>query len=119
MFSLRSLVELAKSLLKISTGILVAYMILWDVRDELIKLSMQPLEATLSFAAAEASKLGLLIGLLLLILAILDYLYQRYEYEKICECPNRILKTNTNNQMVIPSLEGRFVSVSAAWQCGA
>lgn len=108
MFSLRSLVELAKSLLKISTGILVAYMILWDVRDELIKLSMQPLEATLSFAAAEASKLGLLIGLLLLILAILDYLYQRYEYEKNLRMSKQDIKDEYKQSDGDPLIRGKI-----------
>ncbi|MFM1650830.1 flagellar biosynthesis protein FlhB [Brevibacillus sp. B_LB10_24] len=81
-FSLRSLVELAKSLLKISTGLYIAYVILLAAKDELIKLPMKTVEIVLSFTAGQAVKLGLMIGVLLLVWACFDYLYQRYEYEK-------------------------------------
>lgn len=81
-FSLRSIVELLKSILKISTGILVAYTILWNAKDKLLQLSLMSIESVLSFTAGEVVKLGIFIGLLLVILAISDYLYQRYEYEK-------------------------------------
>ena len=81
-FSLRSLVELLKSLLKISTGILVAYMVLWDIKEEVVRLSLTSVESVLSFAAAEAVKVGLYIGILLVILGAFDYFYQKYEHTK-------------------------------------
>jgi len=81
-FSLRSLVELFKSILKISAGIFVAYTILWDAKDKLLALSMTSLQGVITFVAGEIIKLGLYIGGLLIILAGMDYVYQRYEYEK-------------------------------------
>ncbi|MGE5701214.1 MAG: EscU/YscU/HrcU family type III secretion system export apparatus switch protein, partial [Clostridia bacterium] len=50
-FSLRSIVELLKSILKISTGILVAYTILWNAKDKLLQLSLMSIESVLSFTA--------------------------------------------------------------------
>ncbi|MET3288508.1 UNVERIFIED_CONTAM: flagellar biosynthetic protein FlhB [Brevibacillus sp. OAP136] len=81
-FSMRTIVELLKSILKISAGIYVAYTILWSAKDTLIKLSLTSVEDVLAFTGDEVVKLGLFIGILLLILAVSDYVYQRYEYEK-------------------------------------
>jgi len=81
-FSLRSLVELLKSLLKISTGILVAYMVLWDIKEEVVRLSLTSVESVLSFAATEAVKVGMYIGILLVILGAFDFFYQKYEHMK-------------------------------------
>ncbi|WP_134686212.1 flagellar biosynthesis protein FlhB [Brevibacillus migulae] len=81
-FALRSLVELLKSLLKISAGILVAYMVLWDVKEEVVRLSLTSLESVLSFAAMEAVKVGLYVGVLLIILGAFDFFYQKYEHTK-------------------------------------
>ncbi|UFJ42141.1 flagellar biosynthesis protein FlhB [Brevibacillus humidisoli] len=80
--SLRSLVELCKAIFKISIGLYIAYLILWSAKDELIQLSLKSIDAVLGFTAWEVLKLGVFIGLLLVILAVLDYIYQRYEYEK-------------------------------------
>ncbi len=81
-FSLRSLVELLKSILKIATGLIVAYVILSKAKDELPRLSMESIGAVLGFTSSQVSKLGLYIGLALIVLAALDYGYQRFEYEK-------------------------------------
>lgn len=81
-FSLRSLVELLKSLLKISAGILVAYTILWDTKEEIAQLSLTSLESVLVFAGNETVKVGMFIGLSLLILGAFDFFYQKYEHTK-------------------------------------
>lgn len=81
-FSLRSLVELLKSILKITAGILVVYTVLWDAKEEIVKLSLTSLEGVLSFAAAEAAKVGIYVGALLIILAAFDFFYQKFEHQK-------------------------------------
>lgn len=80
--SLRSIVELLKAILKISAGLYVAYLILWRSKDQLLFLSQLPIQEVASFAAGEVLKLGFSVGLLLIVLAVLDYGYQRYEHEK-------------------------------------
>jgi flagellar biosynthetic protein FlhB len=81
-FSLRSLVELAKSVLKIFVGLYVAFQIVWGAKDEITTLSQRSLADILRFTAEEIVSLGLTIGILLIVMGLLDYLYQRYEYEK-------------------------------------
>ncbi|WP_126426403.1 flagellar biosynthesis protein FlhB [Brevibacillus marinus] len=81
-FSLRSLVELGKALLKISIGLYIAYLVIWNAKDELLQLSLKSIDSVLGFTAWEVLKLGVYIGLMLVVLALLDYLFQRYEHER-------------------------------------
>ncbi|MBO8162470.1 MAG: flagellar biosynthesis protein FlhB [Brevibacillus sp.] len=81
-FSLRSLVELLKAIFKISISLYIAYLLLWSAKDQMLQLSLKSVDAVLGFTAWEVLKLGVFIGLFLLVLAVLDYVYQRYEHEK-------------------------------------
>ncbi|MBR2570498.1 MAG: flagellar biosynthesis protein FlhB [Paenibacillus sp.] len=82
MFSMRSLVELVKSIIKLVIIGAIAYMSLWGEQDKIIQLSHMPLPAILSFTAQLTVMLGIKIGAALCVLAIFDYMYQKYEFEK-------------------------------------
>jgi flagellar biosynthetic protein FlhB len=107
-FSLRSLVELCKSVLKISAGILVAYTILWNTKHELIQLSLKSIEAAVAFTADEIVTLGLFIGGLLVILAVMDYVYQRYEYEKSLRMSKQDIKDEHKQSEGDPLIKGKI-----------
>ncbi|HSI66874.1 MAG TPA: flagellar biosynthesis protein FlhB [Planococcus sp. (in: firmicutes)] len=81
-FSVRALVELAKSLLKISIIGTAAFLVLWFAKEELFLLSQQSVPHALSFVGGLVIKLGLTASLILLCLAVLDYIYQKHEFEK-------------------------------------
>ncbi|WP_422121930.1 flagellar biosynthesis protein FlhB [Planococcus sp. X10-3] len=81
-FSVRALVELAKSLLKISIIGTAAFLVLWLAKEELFLLSQQSVPHALSFVGGLVIKLGLTASLILLCLAVLDYIYQKHEFEK-------------------------------------
>ncbi|WP_139488972.1 flagellar biosynthesis protein FlhB [Brevibacillus dissolubilis] len=81
-FSMRSIAELFKSILKISTCCIVAYQVLWSAKDQIPSLALMSVAEILSFAGWLIVKVGIAIGVVLIVLGILDYLYQRYEYEK-------------------------------------
>lgn len=81
-FSVRALVELAKSLLKISIIGTAAFLVLWASKEELFLLSQQSVPHALSFVGGLVVKLGLTASIILLCLAVLDYIYQKYEFEK-------------------------------------
>jgi len=107
-FSLRSLVELLKSMLKISAGIYVVYIILWNNKDQVVQLSLKSLGTVLSFTAGEVSKLGIYLGLLLFVLAVLDYAYQRYEYEKNLRMSKQDLKDEHKQAEGDPLIKGKI-----------
>lgn len=81
-FSIRALVELAKSLMKITIIGFAAFTVLWAEKDELFLLSQKTLGASLSFIGGLTIKLALIAAAILLVLAVFDYMYQKYEFEK-------------------------------------
>lgn len=107
-FSLRSLVELVKSILKISAGLYVAYLILADSKDELMRLSLESVEAVLIYTAMKVAKLGLFIGLTFFVLAALDYAYQRYEYEKSLRMSKQDIKDEYKKTEGDPLIKGKI-----------
>lgn len=80
--SLRSLVELLKSLIKIAIIGTTAFGILWMEKDELFLLSQKSIGDSLSFLGELTFQMGLAAAIILLFLSILDYMYQRFEFEK-------------------------------------
>jgi len=81
-FSMRSLVNLIKSILKVIIIGVVVWINLWGAREKLLSLSLMPLEDVFRFAGKLTTKIGVQIGAVLVILAIIDYMYQRYEHNK-------------------------------------
>ncbi|MED5050493.1 flagellar biosynthesis protein FlhB [Anoxybacillus rupiensis] len=82
MLSLRSIVELLKSILKIAIVGFVTFFVLWLKLDQILLLTTKSLETTLSSLASLAVRMGLYASAALLFLAFLDYLYQRFDFEK-------------------------------------
>lgn len=81
-FSLRAVVDFLKSVLKMLIIGYVVYTTLWGEKEHIMQLSGLPLEETLSFTASLTLNLGIKIGIVLIVLAAFDYMYQKYEYEK-------------------------------------
>lgn len=81
-FSMRALVEFAKSLLKFVVIALAVGWVVWSEREQLLLLAQWPLGDTLRYVGFMVLKMGLTAGTLLLVLAVLDYFYQRYDHEK-------------------------------------
>lgn len=81
-FAVRALVELAKSLAKIAIIGYAAFSVLWGEKDELFLLSQKSLSYSLSFIGGLTLKMALVAAIILLILAVFDYMYQKYEFEK-------------------------------------
>ncbi|XQY93526.1 flagellar biosynthesis protein FlhB [Metabacillus sp. HB246100] len=81
-YSIRAIVELFKSLLKISFVGFVTFAVLWLDLDNVLRLSHLTVEQSLLFISSLTVKMGLFASLALLLLSLLDYMYQRYDYEK-------------------------------------
>ncbi len=82
-FSRHGLVELAKSLFKVAAIGLVAWLTLRGELERLANMSGagDPLPV-FGYAAGVALKLGLRVALVILVLAIFDYGFQRWDFEK-------------------------------------
>ncbi len=107
-FSLRSLVELFKSILKISITSSVAFMILWGAKGEFIQLSDKGVGQVAQFLGATVIKLGVVISLLLVVLAILDFAYQKYEHGKQLRMSKQDIKDEYKKSEGDPLIKGKI-----------
>ncbi|WP_050614792.1 flagellar biosynthesis protein FlhB [Bacillus testis] len=96
-FSVRAIVELLKSLLKIGLVGIVAFMVIYSRMDEILKLSQKSLGAALATLGDITLKVGLFGSLALLFIALLDYLYQRFDYEKSIRMSKQDIKDEYKN----------------------
>ncbi|WP_299090108.1 flagellar biosynthesis protein FlhB [uncultured Metabacillus sp.] len=81
-YSIRAIVELCKSLLKISFVGFVTFAVIWFDMDNILRLSQLAIEQSFLFISTLTVKMGLFASAALLFLSFLDYLYQRYDHEK-------------------------------------
>ncbi|RHW33299.1 flagellar biosynthesis protein FlhB [Neobacillus notoginsengisoli] len=81
-FSMRSIVELLKSILKVLLITTVAGIFLWKQKGILLKLpQMEPL-SIVGLLASLTVKMGMVISAAYLVLAVGDLFYQRYDHAK-------------------------------------
>jgi len=82
LFSMKSLVELIKNVFKILIIVLLVYITIKGEIENFIPLAEQSVGEILVYIGKLSFKIVFRTCLLLIILAIFDYLYQRWEYEK-------------------------------------
>lgn len=81
-FSVRALVEFLKSMLKIALVGLVTGAVMWFFIDDLLRLGLYSIHDAMILIGNMIIIMGLAVGFLLVFLAILDYMYQKYDFEK-------------------------------------
>ncbi|QKS71422.1 flagellar biosynthesis protein FlhB [Paenalkalicoccus suaedae] len=81
-FSIRALVEFVKSMLKIFLVSLVTGAVMWFFMDDLLHIGLYSVYDSASLVGNLIIIMGLAVGFLLIFLAILDYMYQKYDHEK-------------------------------------
>lgn len=81
LFSKRALVELVKAVIKITAVGILVYLTLVGEKEQLPRMMDMEVRESISLVGNLSLRVGLRISLLLLVLAILDYYYQRWEYE--------------------------------------
>lgn len=81
-YSMRAIVELVKSILKITVVGFAAFMVLWIHYGDILRLPLLTPAEVLTFVSKLTLWMGLAGSGALMLLAGLDYLYQRFDYEK-------------------------------------
>ncbi|WP_202077114.1 flagellar biosynthesis protein FlhB [Caldalkalibacillus salinus] len=81
-FSARALVEFLKSIFKISLISFVTFTLLWSKRHDILQLSQKDVGHGLSYIGGLTLQIGLIVSVMLLFIAAMDYIYQRYDFEK-------------------------------------
>ncbi|MFC6331152.1 flagellar biosynthesis protein FlhB [Paenibacillus septentrionalis] len=81
-FSMRSLVEFLKSLLKVTIIAVVVYTLIKGEWQTITSLGLQSIEAGVAYLASLVIRMGITTAAILLVLAVFDFIYQKYEHAK-------------------------------------
>jgi flagellar biosynthetic protein FlhB len=108
MFSGRSVFELFKGLLKILLVGSVAVVILQRAAPEIMATLLMLPQDGLVVALSIALRLALYAAVLLLVLALLDYIYQRYEFEKSIRMSKQEIRQEFKNMEGDPQIKRRI-----------
>jgi flagellar biosynthetic protein FlhB len=106
-FSIRALVELLKSLLKISLAGVVVFIIIWIRLEDVMLLSQKSVADGFYLIAQLTAILGISVAVLLLILSIPDYLYQKYDHEKQMKMSKKDVKDEHKNMEGDPRIKSK------------
>ncbi|WP_394232515.1 flagellar biosynthesis protein FlhB [Niallia oryzisoli] len=107
-FSLRSIVEFLKSILKICIVGMITFLVIWNSLDEILTLSQKTVGAAFAFLADLTVKMGLYAGGALLFLALLDFLYQKYDFEKNIRMSKQDIKDEYKNSEGDPLIKSKI-----------
>lgn len=107
-FSMRSVMELLKSILKIAFVGTVTFFVLWRRMNDVLSLSYKSIGDSLSIIGSLTLQMGFAASIALLFLAILDYLYQRYEYEKNLRMSKQDIKDEYKNSEGDPLIKSKI-----------
>jgi flagellar biosynthetic protein FlhB len=111
LFSLRSLAELVKSIVKILFVAAVAYLMIKQDLDLIPTLTRQSVLDIFVFAARVAFKICFNVCLALVVLAILDFAYQRWEHEKSLRMTKQEVKDENKQTEGDPKIKARIRSI--------
>ncbi|MDW7613337.1 flagellar biosynthesis protein FlhB [Peribacillus simplex] len=107
-FSMRAIVELLKSILKISFVGFVAFYVLWQRMGEIMMLSQISVEAAMATLADITITAGFYAAVALLFIALLDYLYQKYDFEKNIRMSKQDIKDEYKNSEGDPLIKSKI-----------
>jgi len=107
-FGMRSVVEFLKSSLKLVSVSIVVFTVLWSQKERMLDLAHLPVPDIFAFVTSLTVKLGIFIAVLLLILAIFDYMYQKYEYEKNLRMSKQDIKDEYKNVEGDPLIKAKI-----------
>ncbi|MFJ5769990.1 flagellar biosynthesis protein FlhB [Psychrobacillus sp. NPDC093180] len=107
-FSLKAIIELLKSILKISFIGSVTTLILWMNLEQVLSLSFKTAWDTLSTVGWLTGMMGISASVVLLFISILDFFYQRFDYEKNLKMSKQDIKDEHKNSEGDPIIKSRI-----------
>jgi flagellar biosynthetic protein FlhB len=107
-FSPRSLVELAKSVLKLGVVGLVVYLAIRAEVHRILELSALSPSALLREIGSLAGLVSLKAAIVILLIALLDYAYTRYEHEKSLKMSKQEVKEEARQSEGDPQIKAKI-----------
>lgn len=108
MFSGRALFDLAKTLVKVVLCGVVLYQVVLDRQDELLSLGRVGHVAAAGLLADVILDMGLRVAGLLVVAALLDFGYQRYQFERGLRMTKEEVKEEMRSMEGDPHVKGRI-----------
>jgi len=108
LFAMRSLVELAKNIFKISIIGFIVYITFKGEIENFILLIDQSVWRILIYIGEVAFKIVLRVCLVLIILAVVDYIYQKWEFEKNLKMSKQEIKDEFKQTEGNPLIKSRI-----------
>jgi len=107
-FSVKAIVELLKSVLKIGFIGSVTTIIIWTNLPEVLALSFKSPWMTLITVGKLVGIMGIAASLVLLCVSILDWLYQKFDYEKNLKMSKQDIKDEYKNSEGDPLIKSKI-----------
>lgn len=106
-FSKQAIFELVKSLLKIFIVLFVAYKTIEGDMDKLLVLYDIPFSEAVLYVGSVAINVGFTISITYLIIAILDFAYQKYKFNEDMKMTKQEVKDEYKNVEGNPEIKGK------------
>jgi len=110
-FSSRGLVELAKSLFKITMVMYITYLTIMAKSDEFLAFSQMSIAQIFALSGDMIFILGWRITLMLLVMAVLDFAFQRWDYKRGLRMTKQEVKEELKQQEGDPMIRSRVRSL--------
>ena len=111
LFSLKSFVELVKSLIKITFVGGIAYLTITRELKTIPTLIQMDIKDIISFIGITSFKICLYVSVALIIMAVLDYAYQKYEHTKSLKMTKQEVKDENKQTEGDPRVKARIRSI--------
>ncbi len=108
MFSTTKLVELAKGIMKIGLVTYVSYYVISSHIDEFWLLAFDTVLGTMSFLGDILYELTTKIGMLLIVIGLSDFAYQKYEHNKNLKMTKQEVKEESKQYEGNPMVKGKI-----------
>lgn len=106
-FSLRAIVELFKSLFKIIFVGVITFFVIWFYKDDIMMLSFKTTESALALLGKITVIMGIAAAFALLFIAVFDYAYQKYDFEKSIRMSKQDIKDEHKNMEGDPLIKSK------------
>lgn len=110
-WSMRSLVEFAKSIFKMLVVAVTAYIIVTSHMEELMILHSMDVYSVWSFILGIVGELGTWTCVILFVLGLADFGYQKYEHKRKLKMSKQEVKEERKQQEVDPHIKSRIRSM--------
>ncbi len=108
LFSMKALVELLKAILKIAAILILVYITLKDYEKVIITIYDMPIYKAYGMIATICFDLGIKVGILFIIIAAIDFIYQKYDLSKKLKMTKQEVKDEYKQSEGNPEIKSKI-----------